>query len=73
VLIGLKSIKYGGRCHCCATGFACGDVISQRLELDGLLALGVLEQLQSGADNFADVVVAAAFDLVSDEDLKMGA
>jgi hypothetical protein len=43
------------------------------LELDGLLALGVLEQAQSSTDDFADVVVATAFDLVADECLEMGA
>jgi hypothetical protein len=61
------------RCKCCPAGLACGDIISQRLELDGLLALGVLEQAQTGADNFTDVVVAAAFNLVADEGLKMRA
>jgi hypothetical protein len=43
------------------------------LELDGLLALGVIEQSQSSTDDFAGVVAAAAFDLVADEGLKMGA
>jgi hypothetical protein len=43
------------------------------LELDSLLALGVLEQSQSSTDDFTDVVVAAAFDLVTDEGLEMGA
>jgi hypothetical protein len=43
------------------------------LELDGLLALGVLKQAQSRTDDFTDVVVAAAFDLVAYEGLKMGA
>jgi hypothetical protein len=41
--------------------------------LDSLLALGVLEQSQSSTDDFTDVVVAAAFDLVADESLEMGA
>jgi hypothetical protein len=41
------------------------------LELDGLLALGVLEQTQSSTDDFTDVVVAATFDLVADEGLEI--
>jgi hypothetical protein len=39
----------------------------------GLLALGVFEQAQSGTDDFADVVAAAAFDLVANKGLEMGA
>jgi hypothetical protein len=41
--------------------------------LDSLLALGVLEQSQSSTDDFTDVVVAAACDLVEDKGLKMRA
>jgi hypothetical protein len=41
--------------------------------MDGLLALGVLEQSQSRTDDFTGVVVAAAFDLGADEGLEMGA
>ncbi len=37
-----KSSDRWGRSKCRATGLACGDIISQRLALDGLLALGVL-------------------------------
>jgi hypothetical protein len=68
-----KSSDRSGRNKCRATSFACDDIVSQRLELDGLLALGVLEQTQPSADDFADVVVAAAFDLLADEGLEMGA
>ena len=37
------------------------------------MALGVLEQSQSSTDDLTGVVVVAAFDLVADEGLEMGA
>ena len=37
-----KSSDRWGRSKCRATGLPCGDIVSQRLALDGLLALGVL-------------------------------
>jgi hypothetical protein len=43
------------------------------LELDIPLALGVLEQSQPCTDDFTDVVVAAAFDLVAAEGFEMRA
>ena len=69
----LQPIKHWFSCERRAAGLACSDIISQRLGLDGLLALGALEQAQSSTDDFADVVEAAAFDLVTDECLEMGA
>ena len=69
----LQPIKHWFSCERRAAGLACSDIISQRLGLDDLLALGVLGQAQSSTDDFADVVEAAAFDLVTDECLEMGA
>ena len=37
------------------------------LKLDGLMAIGVLQQSQPSTDDFTDVVVAADFDLVADQ------
>lgn len=56
-----------------SAGLARCDVGAQSLELDGLQALGVLQQAKPGTDHFADVVLAAAFDLVTDKCLKVRA
>jgi len=43
------------------------------LELDRLLVLGVLSQTRSSTEDFTDLLVATAVDLVADEGLKKGA
>ncbi len=54
----------------CGTKYDC-DITTDHgwkivLKLDGLMAIGVLQQSQPSTDDFTDVVVSADFDLVAD-------